>query len=389
MNNGIQYFMEAVQNRWPRNTGICNKIYHLFFFILFLSGTLAAQTHEISGTVVNSQTGESIPGTHVFIDNTTIGSTTDSSGTYHISNVSADHYRLVASFIGFQTFQKDLDLPHDTDTNTILDIRLEPETIIMDAIEVQDRIPREWRRNLESFKYLFLGETSNAMETEITNPEVLDFETEGDSFKAVASAPLIIKNNALGYEITFFLKELTQIDNVIGVRSNSLYREMEAESNSDIQRWKNERERTYTGSFMHFINSLVNGTFHDEGFRLYYATDRRRLMENPFYLRRVEWPQNLVKKLNGDERIVEFSLDDNYPFLRIDFLGQRPEPRIIHSKGLRRDVNFQTSILEFPNEKALIRLKSGTAIDPYAPLFYGYWGWTYHVPDRLPDDFSM
>lgn len=62
---------------------------------------LRIQTGTITGTVTDSQSGETIPGVNVVIVGTQQGAATDTEGNYTITNVEAGTYDLSATFIGY------------------------------------------------------------------------------------------------------------------------------------------------------------------------------------------------------------------------------------------------------------------------------------------------
>jgi outer membrane receptor for ferrienterochelin and colicins len=57
----------------------------------------------IAGKVVNSTTGEGIPGASVFVEGTTLGASTDKNGIYFIKDVPVGRYTLIATAVGYQT----------------------------------------------------------------------------------------------------------------------------------------------------------------------------------------------------------------------------------------------------------------------------------------------
>jgi outer membrane receptor for ferrienterochelin and colicins len=71
---------------------------------MFKSIFLIAQiVGVIAGKVVNSTTGEGIPGASVFVEGTTLGASTDKNGIYFIKDVPVGRYTLIATAIGYQT----------------------------------------------------------------------------------------------------------------------------------------------------------------------------------------------------------------------------------------------------------------------------------------------
>jgi hypothetical protein len=70
---------------------------------MFKSIFLIAQiVGVIAGKVVNSTTGEGIPGASVFVEGTTLGASTDKNGIYFIKDVPVGRYTLIATAVGFE-----------------------------------------------------------------------------------------------------------------------------------------------------------------------------------------------------------------------------------------------------------------------------------------------
>lgn len=82
----------------------------IFTLILFLTGcystvtipVFAGTTGKIIGQVIESATGEPLPGVNIIIDGTTLGAATDMDGSYFILNVPAGVYTLSVSFVGYR-----------------------------------------------------------------------------------------------------------------------------------------------------------------------------------------------------------------------------------------------------------------------------------------------
>ena len=62
----------------------------------------AQETGSVTGTVVDAQNGETLPGANVSIVGTQRGTATNANGQYTIQNVQPGTYSLRASFVGFQ-----------------------------------------------------------------------------------------------------------------------------------------------------------------------------------------------------------------------------------------------------------------------------------------------
>ncbi len=77
-----------------------------FVFITLGSITVMGQS-TISGSV-KDQAGETLPGVSILLKGTTQGAVSDFDGNYQISNVADGTYKLVASYIGFDSFSKEI-----------------------------------------------------------------------------------------------------------------------------------------------------------------------------------------------------------------------------------------------------------------------------------------
>jgi outer membrane receptor protein involved in Fe transport len=80
-------------------------IYELFSFTVF-----SQKRASISGIVIDAKTGESLPGTNVFLEGTSIGCSSDGKGKFSILNIPPGKYTLVASFIGYETVKEPLEI---------------------------------------------------------------------------------------------------------------------------------------------------------------------------------------------------------------------------------------------------------------------------------------
>lgn len=69
--------------------------------ILFFSTNLLAQSGKITGTVIDTETGEPVIGCNILIEGTSMGAAADINGSYVINNVPAGTYSLRFSSIGY------------------------------------------------------------------------------------------------------------------------------------------------------------------------------------------------------------------------------------------------------------------------------------------------
>ena len=97
--------------------------------------TPAQTTGNISGKVMNFNTGEVFSGANVTLKGTTLGGATDSDGQFKIANVPPGNYIVVARFIGFKSTEQGVFIYAGEDKELNLALS-ELEPILMQAIDV-------------------------------------------------------------------------------------------------------------------------------------------------------------------------------------------------------------------------------------------------------------
>ncbi|MCO4821819.1 MAG: TonB-dependent receptor [Flavobacteriaceae bacterium] len=102
----------------------------LRILVFFLLGTscLFAQ-HQISGNVTSN--GVALSYVNVYLKGTTKGAITNDNGQFKITNVSSGDYKIIASFTGFKTVSKELNLSQDEIVNFQLEEHLDLDAIVI------------------------------------------------------------------------------------------------------------------------------------------------------------------------------------------------------------------------------------------------------------------
>ncbi len=107
----------------------------MYPFVIY-SGT----TGKLAGTIKDAQTGEPLVGANVIIEGTNFGAATNVNGEYVILNISPGRYNVKFSFIGYETtIMQDVSIT--VDQTTILQIKLNPQSIQVDEVIVTARTP--------------------------------------------------------------------------------------------------------------------------------------------------------------------------------------------------------------------------------------------------------
>jgi hypothetical protein len=248
------------------------KKLYLFLFT-FSSLWLHAQV-TIKGTVFD-QKGNPLQGASVYLNNTTIGTSSDADGYFSLS-VDHGYYSLVASYVGFETTSYNvntLDLPQE-----IVFVMFEKNNQLNEIVVSSEK---KWASKrayfLKQFTKFFLGESYLGKRAYIKNKHVLDFEYDekNNLLEVFASEPLIIENKGLGYKITYDLIHFELQD--FGVSYLGFVRYEHLQGNERKQKkWQKERALAYFGSLRHFLNAAIHKEL-KSGF----VVDKVKLVPNP------------------------------------------------------------------------------------------------------------
>ena len=96
--------------------------------VLPLETVLPGTSGKISGKLIESESGESLPGANIVIVRTSIGAATDSEGDYFILNVAHGTYNVKATMVGYEAVVK-TGVRVSSDRTTVVNFSLSQSTI--------------------------------------------------------------------------------------------------------------------------------------------------------------------------------------------------------------------------------------------------------------------
>lgn len=249
-----------------------NFLRALFILSTLLSIESFGQT--ITGVVTDAKSGEPMPFTNVFINNTTIGNTTNEKGEFKITGDLPKTLELVASFVGYVTSSQQVSFSGKSQLT--VNFKLEPLESMLTEIQLESRIDKKWERNLKRFKDVFLALPDDpfAKQLEITNPWVLEFEDvkgeKGPNYvRAYAQQSLEIENAALGYHIEYNLQDYRLYKTGARYYGFVHYTPKAAADSVQSAIWDDNKETSYQGSTRHLLKSLLLSFVPEQGFSLY------------------------------------------------------------------------------------------------------------------------
>lgn len=348
-----------------------------------LCGFIAqAQHFKIRGVVVSDETQEPLQGASVFMMNTTLGTVTDDKGNFEIVLPNGG-YDVVVTFSGKQSESRRITT---SDGGEKLSFSLKnkekelQEVAVVSSSEVKDG----WNVYGNFFIDNFIGNTPNAKQTVITNPEVLKFyySKRKNKLKVIADAPLSIQNNALGYTIRYELDSFVYnyANHTSLFEGDQLFTPIQTSDSAQITKWNEARANAYKGSILHFMRSYANKELEENGFEVRSVTTVKGV-EKTF---RIPNPYITLNYQKNDSLQLVI-LHPKNPELGILYTKEKPESSY-STQFPEEPSDFQYSQISLPAEGLFIE-SNGYYYDQYDLLINGYWNWT-KLADMLPYNYQ-
>ena len=237
--------------------------YLLLFTLLVQTLFVSAQT--ITGRVLDKQTNEPLPFVNIFVSNTTKGTQSSQTGTFTLSNLASGYTKIVASMLGYKSFEKEVVLRPNEAIN--LTIALETDTRLLNEVKITGKKDKQWKRYYEDFEKVFVGKTKNAKNCKIQNPYEIDLKKTDQTLTARADKILEIENKALGYSMSYQLLYFQNTKAAYSFSGHVLFKPL-VTSNENLT-WETNRRKAYQGSLRHFLKSVVEGRSQQAGFKVY------------------------------------------------------------------------------------------------------------------------
>lgn len=404
----------------------------ILFFILFSLTAFSQRT--IKGRVVNASTGAVIPGSSVFITNTSRGTVSDNAGNFQINDVPAGKHELVVSSIGYET-----NVFSFSDNQLPLQLKVELSIKVkeLENINLEPFVEEGWDKWGHYFTEHFVGSTESAARCKIKNENAIRFRFYKKSNRLVAFAdePVILENKTLGYNITYQLEDfqVNFSERSLSFIGYSLFEDIGKEGKASLgNKYEKRREEAYRGSVLHFMRSLYNNRLKEEGFEV------RRMKRLPNLekqrVKGIYAPAKMVRTNRATGQMTEeWSLDESIPkdsasyyqkilsqpdaaeiygtnlltadslislvkdeikflefedYLFITYLNEKEEPGYLRTQFPARKVMHQRSTVILVNQGMVAIEKNGNYYDPRNFFTSGYWSWSEKMGDSLPLDYE-
>ena len=237
-------------------------------FAIFLCCQCVFPQASIKGRVISGGTGKPLSSVSVYLNNTTKGAVTNEFGLFAIDHIPQGKFRLVASCIGYETYVKFIS-PRDLSEDLLITLKPKPE--LLKDVDVHPFDPNGWEKYGKLFTQIFIGTNPNSYKCQLKNPDVLKFRLNDDNtLTVVASEPIQIRNNALGYDVDYKLEEFEYDLNskIITYSGYAFFKDMSLAHPNKALKWLSERSDTYDISLLHFMRAFFVNKLIPEGFEM-------------------------------------------------------------------------------------------------------------------------
>ncbi|MEM7551999.1 MAG: carboxypeptidase-like regulatory domain-containing protein [Bacteroidota bacterium] len=356
------------------------KTHTLLFLLITFSSSILAQdiTIQINGKVTDNN-GQPLPFANIYIEQSSLGTTTNEQGEFQFSTTLSGKYRLRCSFIGYVSKSKVIDIQPGQSYD--FNFSLKSENIELEEIIVSDERDKSWGKHLKKFKSYFIGTSKFAKECKILNPYVLDFQQlEPFVIRAKASKPLQIENKSLGYILSYELSsfELNSATRDVKYKGFVRFKELEPSSFEEEKLWEKNRKLAYFGSVQHFLKSLSSEDLKSEGF---YAAIERIENEKLDLIRSPELKPVTAGDIISKSDQGHYSLNYN-AFLRVEYLKRQES--MYHDN--RPYVYNETSWIKLNKRNVLVN-KSGSLANPHDLELFNTFG-RKRIAEALPINYG-
>jgi len=347
----------------------------LFLVSIFVS-TIVFGQFTITGKVVDSATKEPLFGASVFAQNTTSGTTTNREGGFSLS-LKSGGYELIVSFTGYQS--KEIRISNNDSNPLQIEMAKEEkameEVIIRSSNEVKDG----WDKYGKFFLENFIGSTPNALLCTLQNPDAVHFYyyKKSEKLKVLATEPLVIANQALGYHLRYQLDSFMYYykTQVSSYRGYCFFSEMDS-SFAQQRIWSANRKKAYDGSKLQFMRSYYDSTLNEDGYEIALLDS---VNDKKFDLIRNAYDTAYYGVYDSTHEVEVY-----YP--RKISITYKKKPEVEYLKRFKLPLNVGSQISYIDLLDAIEIKENGYFYDQKDWVSQGYWSWK-NLADLLPYDY--
>ncbi len=215
-----------------------------------------AQQVELQFRLIDGVTKKPISDAHIFINNSSIGTTSDINGYCELKVFAQETQVLIVTHILYKTRIIRSERYHKLENGDT--IEMQSKRVDLSEIVLTAKRGSKWKRNFKRFRKTLLGKGKAASNCKILNPEVLRFEEKNGNLWVKAIDLLHIENDYLGYTIRFWLEVLLIEEN--GSTYYKGYGQFIDKTEANDTRYIKRRNKIYINSIPHFLRSLLESS---------------------------------------------------------------------------------------------------------------------------------
>lgn len=347
------------------------------FAIIFFSLPIALPAQTIEGKVCDARTGVMIAEAVVYMNGTTLVTTTDRDGFFKLEPEKPVHSNIVISHPHYATL---IAASSSVQQHQIYYLS-EKEDISSKAGNKSDRYTRSDKMLV--FRELFLGTSQAGRSCVIENEEdvVLNYDYITNSLTGYARRPLIVDNKYLAYRLTYDLQSfivryesaVQNLSMAVSSLSSCLGTYFFTDLNRSDARYARRREKIYLASSPCFWKNFVANTLEQANFRIY--NRNRQIMRDQYFIVSDDMPSQQEVMIASDTDL------DLIP--DIDIMSKGPVFGVL---GVRYNKSIRSEIVFLTNWFSIDAYGIPNVVDDL--IYSGYMGEQQALGDALPLDFK-
>ncbi|MDP9041053.1 MAG: carboxypeptidase-like regulatory domain-containing protein [Bacteroidota bacterium] len=379
-----------------------------------------------------------LPSVSVYLNSTSIGTITNEKGLFVIGKVPSGKFRLVATCIGYETYDTVIDI-HSVSNELVILLKTKQEEL--QSFSVLPADPNGWEKYGKYFTQLLLGNTLNSNNCKLMNPEVIKLRLNADNtLVAFAKEPLMVMNYALGYEIKYKLEdfECNLTTSLVSYSGYSFYKDMAIQHPNRTRRYTEARFEAYRGSLLHFMRAFYANDLATQGFEMrslgkisnpekdrakklfsqhrdsvildttglaftihispngqpYISTSTEKTEDSADYFKkRLLEPDSIISHQLITSDSIGFAADSTIAglyfqdSLEVSYKLKDIPPRYRALSKEHKHETYPISQFVFVNKTPVFVIRNGFYYKPYDLKITGYWAWFENMSTWLPFDY--
>ncbi|GHB85627.1 carboxypeptidase-like regulatory domain-containing protein [Persicitalea jodogahamensis] len=243
------------------------KLFLAVFCLAQLIGHAQTTTVTIMGTVTDEVTGELLPFANVYINNSSIGTTTNEKGAYTLANLPIGNIDVAVSYLGYAPIKQTLRFEQPGLKKVLFKMR---QGVELEGVVIFSKKSKKREQRLKIITRELLGAGRFSKLCKLLNPEVLRISLDDNGhLTAQTISPLKIENRALGYLIHQDLSDFDFYEGKVYYGGNTRFELLKPANEEEENRWRANQKTAYQGSLKQLLTSMVSDSLRENGFRVF------------------------------------------------------------------------------------------------------------------------